>query len=262
MKSPQTFYLPTRGLCAHRGARATHPENTLTAFREAIRMGAHMIEFDINFTSDKRIILMHDDTVDRTTNGKGRIADLTFAEMRALDAGSWKHARFAGEQVPTLAEALSLMPWNVWINVHTKGDAELAAAAAAEIARQKRACQAFIATSRGAATAARTVCPDILVCNMENQGHHSAYVTETIDSGAAFIQLHSKAAAPEDMARLKAAGVRINCFVPGYKPDTPAELEALFAAGIEFPLIDNLEPMFIAARKLGIEPLLPQSSET
>ncbi|NLF17437.1 MAG: glycerophosphodiester phosphodiesterase [Lentisphaerae bacterium] len=93
---------------AHRGASDECPENTLSAFRRAVELGAASIELDIHETKDGELVVMHDETVDRTTRGKGRLAALTLAELRALDCGAWKHARFAGERIPTLAEALEL----------------------------------------------------------------------------------------------------------------------------------------------------------
>jgi len=254
----ERIVLPDRGICAHRGASATHPENTLAAFREAIRLGAHQIEFDINLTRDGRIVLMHDLTVDRTTDGHGKVTDLTFDQIRRLDAGRWKGKQFQGLRVPTLQETLAIMPLNIWLNVHTKGDARLAEAATREIVRQGRTHQAFLATGRRTALAARHVCPQILICNMERQGHDSRYVADTIAQRDPFIQLLSKPASPEDMARLEAAGVRINLF----PAKTPDELPALFKAGVDFPLVDDAGPMIEAARRLGIEPLKPVFPDT
>lgn len=114
--------LPGKGLCAHRGAMGTHPENTLVAFREAIKAGAHMIEFDVQLTKDNKLVVIHDGTVDRTTNGTGQVSELPFDEIRNLDAGSWKSPEFAGEKIPTLDETLSVMPYNIWLNVHIKGE--------------------------------------------------------------------------------------------------------------------------------------------
>src|SRR4051812_30983838 len=88
----------------HRGGRALAPENTLAAFRNAIRLGADYVEVDIRETSDGELVLMHDRTVDRTTNGKGAVKDLDFATIRALDAGSKFAPQYAGEKVPTLEE--------------------------------------------------------------------------------------------------------------------------------------------------------------
>src|SRR5262249_59307691 len=94
---------------AHRGAKATSPENTLASIRQAVAEGATWIEFDVKLTSDGHPILMHDPTLDRTTNGKGNVAETTLAAIRELDAGSWFGGRFAREKVPTLEEALEVM---------------------------------------------------------------------------------------------------------------------------------------------------------
>jgi len=93
---------------AHRGGTALAPENTLAAFRRAIELGVDYVEIDVRVTKDGRFVLMHDRTVDRTTNGFGTVADLDFEALRALDAGSKFSPRFAGEKVPTLDEALAL----------------------------------------------------------------------------------------------------------------------------------------------------------
>lgn len=93
----------------HRGTVHLAPENTLAAFRKAIELGVDLVEIDVRETRDGHLIIMHDATVDRTTNGKGRVTDLTLEEIKRLDAGSWFSPKFAGEPVPTLDEALSLM---------------------------------------------------------------------------------------------------------------------------------------------------------
>lgn len=94
---------------AHRGASQEAPENTLAAFRRALAAGAAAVECDVQRTRDGRLIVMHDQTVDRTTNGRGPVASLTFEECRRLEAGSWFGAAFAGERVPSLDEVLDLI---------------------------------------------------------------------------------------------------------------------------------------------------------
>ena len=94
---------------AHRGFSAVAPENTLAAIREAIQAGADGCEFDVYGSRDGTVVLMHDTTVNRTTNGTGRVRDLSLEQLQQLDAGSWKNPRYAGERIPTLAEALTLM---------------------------------------------------------------------------------------------------------------------------------------------------------
>lgn len=91
---------------AHRGLAPGLPENTLTAFRAAIGLGVDAIEIDLRVTADGHLVVMHDDTVDRTTNGHGRVADLSLAEIKALDAGSHAGAEFGAERIPTYREVL------------------------------------------------------------------------------------------------------------------------------------------------------------
>lgn len=91
---------------AHRGASGYAPENTAAAFDLAIAMGADMIETDVQLTRDGQLVLFHDPTVERTTDGHGPLGDYTHAELRALDLGSWFDSRFAGERIVTLAEFL------------------------------------------------------------------------------------------------------------------------------------------------------------
>jgi glycerophosphoryl diester phosphodiesterase len=93
----------------HRGSAARAPENTLPGLRRARAEGCLWVEFDVRLTADRQLILLHDDTLRRTTNGKGRASALPLAAIRRLDAGSWFHPSFAGEKVPTLEEALSVL---------------------------------------------------------------------------------------------------------------------------------------------------------
>jgi glycerophosphoryl diester phosphodiesterase len=91
---------------AHRGASALAPENTIAAFEEAIRLGADMIELDVRLSSDGAIVVFHDRDLTRTTDGTGPVKDLTLAELKRLDVGSWFSERFRGERIPTLEEAI------------------------------------------------------------------------------------------------------------------------------------------------------------
>src|SRR5258708_27699405 len=86
---------------AHRGEHLHHPENTMPAFEEAVRVGADYIEVDVRTTSDGKLVLMHDGQVNRTTNGIGDVAKLSFDEIRTLDAGIKYGKEFAGTKVPT-----------------------------------------------------------------------------------------------------------------------------------------------------------------
>src|ERR1700722_107742 len=86
---------------SHRGEHLHHPENTIPAFEEAIRNGADFIEVDVRTSSDGKLILSHDGTVNRCTNGQGEVANMTFEELRALDAGIKSGPEFAGTRMPS-----------------------------------------------------------------------------------------------------------------------------------------------------------------
>ena len=250
----QDVRMPSRGICAHRGANDTHPENTLAAFREANRLGVHMIEFDVALTKDGRLVLMHDATVDRTTDGSGRVSDLTLDELKSLDAGSWKGAEFKGERTPTLDETLAMMPENIWLNVHLKGSAELAEKVTRRIVAHQRLHQAFLACGSKAALAAKQVDTRIKICNMERQANTLQYVNETIKMDADFIQLlGGKSVDPAHTKRLREQGVRINY----YGANEAEKVRRLFDAGVEFPLVDQVGAMLKVADKLKIERLRP-----
>jgi glycerophosphoryl diester phosphodiesterase len=96
-------------IIGHRGAALAAPENTLAGFCMAAALNVEWVEFDVRLTSDGRCILLHDDTLDRTTNGRGPVARLTFDEVRRLDAGGWFGPDFAGQPVPGLEETIGLL---------------------------------------------------------------------------------------------------------------------------------------------------------
>ena len=105
---------------AHRGASGWAPENTIPAFQKADGLRADMIEFDIQYTADQHIIVIHDRTVDRTTNGTGKVIEKTLAELRKLDAGAWYDDKFTGTRIPTFRETLSTISGSVRLNIELK----------------------------------------------------------------------------------------------------------------------------------------------
>src|SRR5574337_198102 len=94
---------------AHRGSKSNRPENTLAAFTEAVRVGADGIELDVHLTKDNQIVVIHDESIDRTTNGIGLIRDLTFKDIRQYSAGAWFDTQYKFEKVPLLSEVLDLL---------------------------------------------------------------------------------------------------------------------------------------------------------
>jgi glycerophosphoryl diester phosphodiesterase len=106
---------------AHRGASGHAPENTLAAFRLAAEMGADGVELDVHLSRDGQVVVIHNGTVDATTDGRGRVCDLSLADLQALDAGSWSSPRFSGQRIPTLETVLADVGPHMLINVEVKG---------------------------------------------------------------------------------------------------------------------------------------------
>lgn len=154
-------------IIGHRGASAVAPENTLAAFRLARDLGADGFELDCTLSADGEVMVIHDDTLDRTTDGHGRVADHTVAQLRALSAGSWKSPVYAIEHVPTLTEALALTAATFEVLIEAKagsrddalvddlrvaaGEAELGARRDAVGRRLARASHADITLARAIA---------------------------------------------------------------------------------------------------------------
>ena len=113
-----TFEKPL--IMGHRGYQARYPENTLVSFLAAVEAGAQFVELDVTLTRDQQVVIMHDDTVDRTTNGSGRVSDYDLEALQQLDAGSWFHPRFSGERIPSLDEVLEKVAPKAHINIEIK----------------------------------------------------------------------------------------------------------------------------------------------
>jgi len=106
--------------CAHRGDPTHAPEATIAGFKLAVEMCAEMTELDVHLCADNELIVMHDGTVDRCTDGTGAIAEMTLAQIKDLDAGIKFSQEFRGERVPTFAEAAAALPAPMWLNIHLK----------------------------------------------------------------------------------------------------------------------------------------------
>ena len=227
--------------CAHRGDVSAAPENTIPAFVSAVEKGAAMIEFDVQLSQDGRLVVMHDPTVNRTTDGEGRVGDLTFEELSVLDAGSWFSEKFAGTRIPTLREALEVIPESVLCNVHLKNSPGVAAAAAKRIEKMGRLDQCFLACTVEQGREATAAVPSIRVCNMSRQGRDRwAYVQLTIDEGCEFIQLHQRnglADIEKAVEVLHRNGVIVNY----YGANDVERIRALEAAGVDYILTDKLD---------------------
>ena len=116
LPSPHDFLI-----IAHRGASSYAPENTMAAFDLALQMEASHLELDVHLTRDDHLVVIHDATVDRTTNGTGPVADQTLTVLQTLDAGAWFGEAFAGARIPTLADVLARYQGRAHLHIELKG---------------------------------------------------------------------------------------------------------------------------------------------
>lgn len=145
---------------AHRGASAEAPENTLAAFRRAVALCADGIEFDVHLTADGVPVVIHDDTLERTTDGTGPVAELCGEALGQLDAGGWFDSSYAGEPVPTLEAALQLLAGKLRLNVEVKDP--MAGAAVLEVLRRFPQADAVLSSfGYGVLTQLRRADPDV-----------------------------------------------------------------------------------------------------
>ena len=228
------------GACAHRGDVKNFPENTLPAFTSAVAKGAHMIEFDVLLSKDGVAVIMHDNTVDRTTDGTGNVVDLTFEDLRELDTGSWFDPKFAGTRIPTLQETLEVIPEYILCNVHLKNAPGVAAEAAKVIKEMGRLAQCFLACSLAQAEEARAVVPEIMICNMSvRRGGLAEYVDATYEAGAEFLQVHHRADdnLAAEVRRAQELGITVNYF----HATEASEVHRVADAGANYLLTDDLD---------------------
>ncbi len=245
---------------AHRGDCKNAPENTLPAFASAVRKGAHQIEFDVKLSRDGVLVIMHDATVDRTTGGTGKVADLTFRELRSLDAGSWFSPRFKGTRIPTLRETLEAIPRGILCNVHLGNVPGLAQRTARLIAEMGRVDQCVLACTREQAAQARAIASGIRICNMSGPRRVlDAYVQETIDARADFIQVLSGLdGLAEAVRRLHARGITVNYF----SAQDEELIHQLVRAGVDYILTDDLDLCLRVLAGYGVRPVGASSAHS
>lgn len=238
--------------CAHRGDNHCAPENTLPAFALALEKGAHQIEFDLQVTRDGELVALHDETVDRTTDGTGKISDLTLREAQALDAGSRKGKQFIGTRIPTFREILTLVPPGVLVNCQLYVTPEQVPLVVDQIKEFDLLEQCFLTANAAQIAAARAVEPDVLICNTEGErGPESDYPERTIAMGAQFLQIWGWAdCLPAVVENLHRHGVTVNFF----GTSEASMMRRLIEARVDYVLTDHLDLMHQTMAEYGLKP--------
>jgi len=217
---------------AHRGYSGRYPENTEIAFRKALALDVEMIEFDVHLAKDESLIVIHDATVDRTSDGSGRIAEMTLPEIKALDAGSWFDEAFKGQRFLTLQEALDLMDNKVRLNVHIKAyehDREqLVTLTIHEMERRSLLHRASVASDKEAIVLAKQNQPALDICNLSTQPKET-YIARSLAIGCRILQPGNQQVDREFVQAAHRHGLEVN---PFYADDAP-EMRRLIECGVD-----------------------------
>ena len=203
---------------AHRGASAYAPENTFAAFDRALELDVSHVELDIHFTREGHIVVIHDDRVDRTTDGNGPVVEHTLAELRALDAGSWFGAEFAGERVPTLGEVLERYKGRHYFHIEIKAHAAGLASRAVDLVRRHGVseCVTMISFWRPSLEETRAYAPEIPTGWLVPLGPcgqwDDAIAEQALALGIVQVRPRADLVTPEMVEMLHSKGLAVHCW--------------------------------------------------
>jgi glycerophosphoryl diester phosphodiesterase len=238
---------------AHRGASGYAPENTLAAFRRALAMGAAFIETDLQLSRDARLVAIHDDTLPRTTNGQGNVHDLTLAELRRLDAGSWFGSEFSGERIPTLEEILDFakkhdVVFYLEMKSTTAWGGEHALVSAlresGEIART-----VIISFNPAILATARKLEPTIMT-GLLYDGQLQKPLDKALEIGARQVAVRGDLVTPRLLKEARERDLQIVCWTV----NQPAHMRLLAQAGVDGIMSDYPDRLVELARKAAASP--------
>jgi glycerophosphoryl diester phosphodiesterase len=233
---------------AHRGASGNAPENTLAAFRKAVALGATFIETDLQLSRDARFVAIHDATVNRTTNGQGAVHDMTLADLRKLDAGSWFGSEFAGERIPTLEEILEFSKKNdVVFYLEIKpgaawGGEHALVGALRESGEIPRAV--VISFDATIVLNLRKIEPTLMT-GLLYDGQIENPLDKAVEIGARQVAVRGDLVTPALIAQAKKKDLQVVCWTVNH----PAHMRMLAAAGVDGIMSDYPDRLVAAVRK-------------
>jgi glycerophosphoryl diester phosphodiesterase len=225
-------------IIAHRCGGALAPENTLAGLRLAARLGCGGVEFDAMLAADGVPVLMHDETLERTTSGSGRVAAMDSAGLARLDAGSRHHPGFAAEPVPTLVEALRLCAaLGLWANVEIKPAAGQEAETGQAVARHAAAATGKVLLSSFSAVALRAAADAAvqLPRAMLFEAIPADWRERLMETGSRALHSSAGALTTEALQAVRDAGLPLACYTVNRRD----EAERLFAVGVSAVFTDR-----------------------
>ena len=232
----------------HRGASGHAPENTMAAFKKAVALGATFIETDLHLSRDAHFVAIHDATVNRTTNGQGAVHDMTLAELRRLDAGSWFGSEFGGERIPMLEELLEfskkndvvfymeLKPDGTWGGEHALVGA---LRESGEIPRTVVIC-----FDPGIVLNLRKIEPTLMT-GLLYDGQIEKPIDKAVEIGARQLVVRGDLVTPAMISEVQKKDLQIVCWTVNH----PAHMRMLMAAGVDGIMSDYPDRLVAAVRK-------------
>ena len=233
---------------AHRGASGNAPENTMAAFRKAVALGATFIETDLHLSRDARFVAMHDATLNRTTNGQGAVHDMTLAELRKLDAGSWFGSEFAGERIPTLEEILEFSKKNdvvFYLEMKPAGSWGGEHALIGALRESGEIPRAVVISFDASIVLSLRKIEPTLMTGLLYDGQVEKPIQKAVEIGARQLAVRGDLVTPALIAEAKKKDLQIVCWTVNH----PAHMRMLIAAGVDGIMSDYPERLVAAVRK-------------
>src|SRR5580692_1404633 len=238
-------------IIGHRGASGHAPENTLAAFKKAVALGATFIETDLQLSRDARFVAIHDDTVNRTTNGQGSVHGFTLAEIRKLDAGSWFGSEYAGERIPTLEEILEFSKKNdvvFYLELKPSGSWGGEHALIGALRESGEVARVVVISFDPAILASLRKIEPTLMTGVLYDGQLDDPLTSAVEVGARQLAVRGDLVTPAMIVEARKRDLQVVCWTVNH----PAHIRLLIAAGVD-GIMSDYPDRLVAALKKDVE---------
>jgi glycerophosphoryl diester phosphodiesterase len=235
---------------AHRGASGHAPENTLAAFKKAVAMGATFIETDLQMSRDARLVAIHDATLNRTTNGEGIVHDMTLAQLRQLDAGSWFGSEYAGERIPTLEELLAFSKKNdvvFYLELKPQGSWGGEHALIGALRESGEIPRAVVISFDAAVVLNLRKIEPTLMTGLLYDGQVENPIEKAVEVGARQLLVRGDLVTPVLLTGARKRDLQVVCWTVNH----PAHMRALIGAGIDGIMSDYPDRLAATLQKKG-----------
>jgi glycerophosphoryl diester phosphodiesterase len=238
-------------IIGHRGASGHAPENTLAAFKKAVALGATFIETDLQLSRDARFVAIHDDTLDRTTNGHGKVHDQTLAALRRFDAGSWFGSDYAGERIPTLEEILEFSKKNdivFYLELKPSGSWGGEHALIGALRESGEVARVVVISFDSTILAGLRKIEPTLMTGVLYDGQLADPLKTAVDVGGRQLVVRGDLVTPAMIVEARKRDLQVVCWTVNH----PAHIRLLIAAGVD-GIMSDYPDRLVAALKKDVE---------